>query len=132
MFPFQPNLPIIKGLVQPHIAPLLDTGVQGMTPFVALDQLPTSRQYRRFPLPFSTVIQYVSQLADAFDYAHSQYASPSYLAPETILIRHQGEALFAGFGVRLLETIHTPRVNNKPCDFPVPLSYFPPKQVSGS
>jgi serine/threonine protein kinase len=131
IFRFQRNLPIIKRLVHPHIAPLLDTGVQGMTPFVALDPLPTSRQSRRFPLPISTVIQYVSQLADAFDYAHSHYASPSSIAPETILIGHQGEALFAGFGVGLLEISHHPGGNDTPWDFPVPLCYLSPEQVSG-
>ncbi len=128
---FQRNLPIIKDLVHPHIAPLLDAGVQDRIPFVALDHLPTSRQYHQFPLPIPTVIPYVSQLADAFDYAHSQGVCPSYIAPETILIGHHGEALLAGYGVRLLEISQSPQGFDQRWEFPVPLCYLPPEQLSG-
>jgi eukaryotic-like serine/threonine-protein kinase len=128
---FRRNLPIIKRLVHPHIAPLLDADVRDMTPFVALDQLPTSRQYHRFPLPISTVIQYVSQLADALDYAHSQYVCPSYSAPETIFIGHQGEALLAGYGVSLLEISQSPHGLDERWEFAVPLCYLPPERMIG-
>jgi len=132
IFLFQRNLPILKRLVHPHIAPLLDAGVQDRTPFVALDHLPTSRQYHRFPLPISIVIQYVSQLADAFDYAHSQDVCPSYSAPETILIGHHGEALLAGFSLRLLEGVSQSRLDpDKRWEFAVPLCYLSPEQLSG-
>lgn len=129
IFRFQRNLPINMRLIHPHIAPLLDIGVQDMTPFVALDHLPTSRQYHRFPLPVSIVIQYVSQLADAFDYAHSQYVCPSYIAPETILIGHHGEALLAGFSLRLLEISQSLQGLDKSWERPIPLCYLPPEQL---
>ncbi len=102
-----------------------------MTPFMALDHLPTSRQYYRFPLPISTVIPYVSQLADAFDYAHSQYVCPSYIAPETILIGHHGEALLAGFGMALLYMLQDREGFDKRWELLVPLCYLSPEQLGG-
>lgn len=98
-----------------------------MTPFVALNHLPTSRQYHHFPLPISTVIQYVSQLADALDYAHSKYVYPGYSTPETILIGPQGEALLVGYGLRLLEISHKGLDTYR--ERAVPRCYLPPEQL---
>ncbi len=69
---FQRNLPVCKGLVHPHIAPLLDAGVEERTPFVVLDDLPTSRQAHSFPLSLPTIVRSISQLTRAFDSAHRQ------------------------------------------------------------
>lgn len=100
---FDRNVPVVKRLVHPHIAPLLEAGVQESTPFLVLDHFPTSRQFAPFPLPLLTVVRYVAQLAEAFDYAHQQGVWHSYTTPETIVIGSQGEALLEGFGMRLLE-----------------------------
>ncbi len=132
IFRFQRNLPLIKRLVHPHIAPLLDAGVENRIPFVVLDLLPTIGASHQFPLPISTVVRYVSQLADAFDYAHSQAVWHTYTTPETILFRSP-EALLAGFSLRLLETSQGPQdPYHSLVDPPVPLTYLPPEQVSGT
>jgi eukaryotic-like serine/threonine-protein kinase len=124
---FQRNLPIIQRLAHPHIAPLLDAGVQDMTPFVVLDPLPTSRQAHRLPLPIPTIVQSVSQLADAFDFAHSQGVWHTYTAPETLLLGPRGEALLGGFGLRLLEISQAPGEGR--WAFPVSPAYLAPEQV---
>jgi eukaryotic-like serine/threonine-protein kinase len=126
IFRFQRNLPITRRLVHPHIAPLLDAGVQDWSPFVALDHLPTSRQAHPFPLPLPTVVRYVSQLAEALAHAHHQGVWPNYTTPETILIGSRGEALLAGCGVRLLEISQSMQYGK----FPAPLAYLSPEQVS--
>lgn len=126
---FQRNLPLIKRLVHPHIAPLLDAGVANRIPFVVLDRLPTIRQSHQFPLPISTVVLYVSQLADAFDYAHSQGVWHTYTTPETILFRPP-EALLAGFSLLLLEISRTSEQATEQdwwVQLPVPLTYLPPE-----
>lgn len=98
---FQRNLPICKRLAHPHISPLLDAGVEDMTPFVLLDHLPTSRQSHQFPLPIPTIVRSVSQLADAFDYAHSQGVWHTYTTPRPscsdIGARYFSEALACGY-----------------------------------
>ncbi len=124
---FQRNLPIIRCLAHPHIAPLLDAGVQDMTPFVVLDPLPTSRQMHRLPLPIPTIVQLVSQLAGALDAAHSQGVWHTYTAPETILLGPRGEALLGGFGIRLLEISQAPGDGRWEC--PVSPSYLAPEQA---
>jgi eukaryotic-like serine/threonine-protein kinase len=129
IFRFQRNLPIIKHLVHPHIASLLDAGVQDMTPFVALDHLPTSRQAHPLPLPIPTIVQSVSQLADAFDTAHNQGVWHTYTAPETILLGPRSEALLGGFGIRLLEISQAPGDGRWEC--PVSPAYLAPEQVVG-
>lgn len=129
IFRFRRNLPICQRLVHPHLAPLLDSGTQDMTPFVVLDSLPTSRQYHHFPLPISTVVQHVEQLADAFDYIHSQGFWPIPTTPETILISNQGEALLAGFVPRLLEISR--RVSEKG-EVGWNATYLSPEQLAGA
>jgi serine/threonine-protein kinase len=128
---FQRNLPIVRRLAHPHIAPLRGAGVHEGTPFVALEHLPSSRQYHRFPLPLSTAIRYASQLAEALAYAQSQGIYPGYCAPETIVIGQRGEALLTGFCLRLLEISQRPGDLDQRREFPVPLGYLPPEQVSG-
>lgn len=125
---FQRNLPLLSRLIHPHIAPLLDAGVKNRMPFVVLDRLPTIGESHRFPLPISTIIRYVSQLADAFDYAHSQGILHTYTAPETIVFRPP-ETLLAGFSLRLLEISQKPQGSDKLWDLPVPLTYLPPEQL---
>jgi eukaryotic-like serine/threonine-protein kinase len=105
----------------------LDAGVQDMTPFVVLDPLPTSRQAHHLPLPIPTIVQYVTQLADAFDAAHSQGVWHTYTAPETILLGPGGESLLGGFGLRLLEISQAPGDGRWEC--PVSLAYLAPEQL---
>jgi eukaryotic-like serine/threonine-protein kinase len=128
---FQRNLPLIKRLVHPHIAPVLDAGVENRRPFVVLDRLPTIRDSHEFPLPVSTVVRFVSQLADAFDSAHSQGVWHTYTSPETIVFRDP-EVLLAGFSLRLLEISQEPQDPGDLWNLPVPLPYLPPEQVSHS
>lgn len=130
---FQRNAPICRRLVHPHIAPFREAGVQDMTPFVVLDCFPTSRQYHQFPLPVSVVIQYASQLADAFDYTHSQGNWPTPTCPETILIGDHGKALLAGFGWRLLEiSQRAPEEREFGWHSSVSATYLSPEQLAGA
>jgi serine/threonine protein kinase len=73
------------------------------------------------------VIQYVSQLAHALTYIYSQGISQCYIAPETIFIGYHGEALLAGFILRLFQISQT--VEQHSSSIPVPLCYMPPEWV---
>lgn len=130
LFRFSRNVPILKRLVHPFISLLLDAGVEGMTPFLVLDDLPTSRQSHQFPLPLPTVVRYVAQLAEAFDSAHSKGIWHTYTTPETILIGSQGEALLGGFGVRLLESSQHMHSQTSWASLVSP-AYLSPEQIGG-
>lgn len=130
VFRFSRNVPIIKRLVHPFISLLIDAGVEGMTPFLVLDDLPTSRQSHQFPLPLPTIVRYVAQLAEAFDYAHSKGIWHTYTTPETILIGSQGEALLGGFGMRLLESSQHMRSQTSWTPLVSPI-YLSPEQIGG-
>ena len=115
--------------------PLLATGVQDGTPFVALDYLPTSRQYHPFPLPISTVISVCcADHSDALDHAHSQDVCPSYSAPEQspslgLTVRRFSQVLACGYW----KSVQSPQQSlDKRWEYPVPLCYLPPEQLIGA
>jgi serine/threonine protein kinase len=64
---------MIAHLVHPHIVRVLDFGVDGETPFLAMDYAHdgTLRQLhpKRTQLPLTTIIPYVKQIAEALQYA---------------------------------------------------------------
>lgn len=125
---FQRNVPILQHLLHPSIIPLLEGGVQDMTPFVVLDHLPTSRQSHPFPLPLSTVIQYVSQLTEALDFAQSRGIVHRALSPEAILIGKRGEALLGDMHLPLLWMSSRKCLEEPFLASPV---YLAPEQLSG-
>ena len=125
---FQRNVPILQHLLHPSIVPFLDAGAQGMTPFVVLDHLPTSREIHQFPLPLTTVIHYVSPLTEAFDFVHRKGIVHRSLSPDAIFIGKQGEALLGDLHLSLLRITSQERVDNPFLPSP---AYGAPEQFVG-
>ena len=67
---FRQEAETIAVLKHPHIVRLLDFDIQQGTPFLVLDYAPNGSLATRHPdgeqLPLATVVQYVTQIVDAF------------------------------------------------------------------
>jgi len=96
----------IARLVHPHIVRVLDYGIEGMTPFLVEDYAPNgslrTRHARGVPLPLPTVVEYVSQIADALQYAHEQKVIHRDVKPENMLLGRRNEILLSDFGIAVV------------------------------
>jgi len=93
----------VARLIHPHIVRVLDYGVTETTPFLVMDYAPHSTLRKRHPkgtpLPLSTVASYVTQLADALQYAHEQKVIHRDVKPENMLLGRRYEVLLSDFGI---------------------------------
>jgi len=93
----------VARLTHPHIVRVLDYGVTETTPFLVMDYAPHSTLRKRHPkgtpLPVSTVASYVTQLADALQYAHEQNVIHRDVKPENMLVGRRYEVLLSDFGI---------------------------------
>ena len=100
----------IARLVHPHIVRVLEFGVENTTPFLVVDYAPNGtlrkRHARGVPLPLSTVVSYVRQIADALQYAHDQKVIHRDVKPENMLLGRRDEVLLSDFGIALVTRSH--------------------------
>jgi len=119
-------------LAHPHIIRLLDYGIQEQTPFLVMEYAPggTLRKLhpRGQPLPLSTVVAYVKQVAEALQYAHTQRLIHRDVKPDNLLLGRQGEILLSDFGIALLA--HSSR-SQRTEDIVGTLAYMAPEQIQG-
>ena len=96
----------IARLIHPHIVRVLDYGVAESTPFLVMDYAPHGTLRKRYPkeapLPLSTVVGYVTQLADALQYAHDQNVIHRDVKPENMLLGRGHEVLLGDFGIAMV------------------------------
>ena len=103
---FRTEARTVARLIHPHIVRVLDYGVAESTPFLVMDYAPhgTLRKLhpKETPLPLSTVVGYVNQLADALQYAHDQKVIHRDVKPENMLLGRQREVLLSDFGIAMV------------------------------
>lgn len=97
----------IARLFHPHIIRILDFGVAAETPYLVMDYAPkgTLRQKhaRGMPVPLTTVVSYVKQIADALQYAHDELRLIHRdIKPENMLVGRRDEILLSDFGIALV------------------------------
>src|SRR5256886_7367002 len=84
-------------LRHPHIIQVLDFGVEGTTPFLVMDYAPNGNLRQRHPkgtlLPLDTVITYLTQVAEALQYAHQEKLIHRDIKPENMLLGRNNELL---------------------------------------
>jgi len=97
----------VANLIHPHIVRLLDFGFQDGTPFLVMDYAPggslRGEHSRGTRLPVKTVIEYVSQISEALQFAHTRPQPLIHrdIKPENILRGTHGELLVSDFGIAL-------------------------------
>ncbi len=122
-------------LEHPHIVPIYDYGVEGGTSYIVMRLLTggtladrmAQREATGRPLPsLGEVARLLTQVADAFDYAHRQGVIHRDVKPSNIMFDNQGNAFLVDFGIaKLLE--HTAALTSTGTVLGTPL-YMAPEQ----
>ena len=92
----------IARLEHPHIVRVLDFGIEDHTPFFVMVYAPNGTLRQRHPkgsiLSLAAVISYVTQIADALQFAHNQKLIHRDIKPENMLLGRHNEVLLSDFG----------------------------------
>ncbi len=121
----------IARLQHPHIIRVLDFGIEGTLPFLVMDYAPGSTLRQRYPkgtlLPLGTVVTYVTQLAEALQYAHQEQLIHRDIKPENMLLGRHNEVLLSDFGIAIM--IQSSRQQAQ--DTAGTIAYMAPEQLRG-
>src|SRR5436305_6160058 len=91
-------------LRHPHIMPLLNFGLSQQDElFLVMDYAPKGTLRDRHPkgccVPLPAVIDYVTQMASALQYAHEQHVVHRDVKPENMLLKSDDVVLLSDFGI---------------------------------
>src|SRR2546421_4279868 len=121
----------IAHLRHPHIVQVLDFGVEAQTPFLVIDYAPGGTLRQRHPkgamLPPDTVVTYVTQVADALQYAHQEKLIHRDIKPENMLLGSNNEVLLSDFGLVIIAQSSSRQVR----DMAGSIAYMAPEQLRG-
>lgn len=130
--PFRAEARTIARLEHPNIVRVLEFGVEGKTPYLVMSYAPYGTLRRRHqkgvPLPLTTIVSYVNQVADALQYAHSQRVIHRDIKPENMLIGRRNEILLSDFGIALVA--QSSRYQNTG-EVVGTVAYMAPEQIHG-
>ncbi len=123
-------------LSHPHIVRLLDFSVQEGTPFLAMEYAPGGTLRTLHPkgscLALDTIIPYVTQVAEALQYAHNRRLIHRDVKPENMLLGPGSEVLLSDFGLAMLAP-HTLSASTQAMDQSLTgtIAYLAPEQLQG-
>jgi serine/threonine protein kinase len=130
---FREEARTVARLVHPHIVRVLEFNVEDSTPYLVVDYAPNStlrkRHPRGVPLPLSTVVSYVSQIASALQYAHEQKVIHRDVKPENMLVGRRGEILLSDFGIALVAQSSRYNSTQGIQDMAGTIAYMAPEQI---
>ena len=92
----------VARLKHPGIVPVHDVGVENGTCFIVSEYVEGGSlgdQLARFAPTPGQVVRWISEIADALEYAHLHGVIHRDIKPANILIDHHGRALLADFGI---------------------------------
>jgi len=93
----------IANLTHPHIVQVLDFGVEEQTPFLVMTYAANGSLRQRYPsgtrVALAEVVNYVTQIAEALQYAHARRLVHRDVKPENMLMGQDGKILLSDFGI---------------------------------
>jgi serine/threonine protein kinase len=129
---FRQEARLIARLEHPHIVRVLEFGLEGNTPFLAMDYAPhgtlRQRHAKGIALPTATILPYVKQVAAALHYAHEQKLVHRDIKPENMLVGRTNQVLLSDFGLAVMAH-STESLSQREMAGTVP--YMSPEQVQG-
>jgi tetratricopeptide (TPR) repeat protein/tRNA A-37 threonylcarbamoyl transferase component Bud32 len=119
-------------LIHPQIVRLLDFGIENNIAFLIMDYAPNGTFRERYPrhstLPLSSIVTYVTQVADALQFAHEEKLIHRDIKPENIFLGRRNEVVVGDFGIAVLSK--TTRSQNLQ-DITGTVAYMAPEQLHG-
>jgi serine/threonine protein kinase len=128
---FQREARLLAGLRHPQIVRVFDFGVDGEIPYLVMDYAPSGTlrtlHTRGAPLPITTVVDYIKQVAQALQYAHDRKVVHRDVKPENMLIGEYNEILLSDFGIALIaQSSHYQSTK----DMAGTIAYMAPEQIA--
>lgn len=120
-------------LSHPNVIRLISFGEQGGVEYFVMQYASIGSMRQKYPpgsrIAIHTLANYVNQIADALQFAHSQHITHSYLKPENILLEDGEHILLSDFGPS--ENLYLSQVMNTQISLS---SYFyiAPEQLLGN
>jgi serine/threonine protein kinase len=129
---FQKEALLLTKLKHEHIIHFMDFGFISGRPYLITDLAERGSLHRIYPrgtrLPLASIIDYVAQIADGLDFAHTNKVIHRDIKPENILVGETGKLLLADFGIaRLFDTSRAYLTNSMAGTLP----YMSPEQFEG-
>ncbi len=122
----------IANLVHPHIVRVLDFGVEKGIPFLVMDYAfngsVRQRYPRGIPLPGTTIVAYIKQVAEALQYAHERKLIHRDIKPENMLLDLNNSLLLSDFGLALLASSSSTQSTQTMAGT---IHYMAPEQIRG-
>ncbi|HEY6284018.1 MAG TPA: serine/threonine-protein kinase [Ktedonobacteraceae bacterium] len=122
----------IAQLEHPYSVRVLDFGVEEKTPFLVMSYATNGTLRQRYPkgtrLPLAAVLPYITQVANALQYAHDEKVIHRDVKPENMLIGKRQEILLSDFGIAVMA--QSSRYQNAQ-DMAGTITYMAPEQIQG-
>jgi outer membrane protein assembly factor BamB/serine/threonine protein kinase len=135
---FRSEARTVAHLMHPHIVRVLDFGVEGTMPFLAMEYASHGTVRTRYPrgtrLLLETIISYVNQVAAALQYIHEQKKLVHRdVKPENMLLRTDQDLLLSDFGISAIEQSKSDLITQKRVGLSASgtTSYMAPEQIQG-
>jgi serine/threonine protein kinase len=120
----------VAALDHAHIISVLDCGVDGHTPFLVMKYAPGGTLRQRYPrgsrLSSDKIVHYVTQIADALQYAHDKKIIHRDVKPANMLLGLSNTVYLSDFGIALIA--QTTQITQ---DIIGTLDYMAPEQFVG-
>ncbi len=126
---------LLASLLNPHIVRILDFTVQEGIPFLVMEYAPggtlRTRHPRQTRLQLDTIVVYVSQVAEALQYAHDLRLIHRDVKPENMLLGSRADVLLSDFGLVMLAPHTLPASTQLIAPLASTAPYLAPEQIQG-
>ena len=129
---FQEEARLNARLEHPHIIHVLDFGFHEQMPYLVMEYALNGTLRTLYPkgsrLPVQQVVTYVSQIAEALDYAHQHKVIHRDVKPENLLLNSQHEIVLSDFGIAVVQRTQSSLSAQQIAGTPL---YMAPEQFKG-